>query len=349
MDATTAALVLVVLLALAFDLTNGFHDSSNSVAAPVATGAMRPSQAVTLAAVFTLLGPILAGTAVADTVGGLITVGTEDILGILTAALLAAVAWNLLTWRFGLPSSSSHALVGGLVGATLVAGGATAVNWGGFDGWRPVGVLGVLVALAISPLLGGLAGWAMEAGARRSLRRADRRVTRPILRGQWATAAALSFAHGTNDAQKTMGLITLALLAAGTLPSFAVPLWVKVVCAAAMTVGTALGGWRIVRTLGRGIYRIRPLDGLASQGSSTLVIGGAAALGAPVSTTHVVASSVVGVGAARRHRHVRWPVVREILLAWVVTLPATAVIAASIAGLTAAVGSAAPALAGGGS
>lgn len=325
------ALVAVVVLAVGFDVTNGFHDSSNSIAAPVATGAMRPGQAVTVAAVFTLLGPVLAGTAVADTVGGLITAGTDDILGILLAALLAAVTWNLLTWRFGLPSSSSHALVGGLVGAALVVGGVGAVNRGGFDGWRPFGVVGVLVALAISPLLGGLAGWLMERSARRALRRADRRVTGPVRRGEWVTSATLAFAHGTNDAQKTMGLITLALVAAGAIPSFVVPLWVKLVCAVAMTVGTALGGWRIVRTLGRGIYRIRPLDGLASQGSATLVIGGAAALGAPVSTTHVVASSVVGVGAAQRFRHVRWPVAREILLAWVLTMPACAVMAAAVA------------------
>jgi inorganic phosphate transporter, PiT family len=325
------ALPLVVLLALAFDLTNGFHDSSNSLAAPVATRAMTPRQALAVTTLFTLLGPILAGTAVADTVGGLIQVGTDDILGILLAALVAAVTWNLLTWRFGLPSSSSHALVGGLVGAAMVTGGVTSVNWGGFDGWRPVGVAGVLVALAVSPLLGALAGWLMDTSARRGLRRADQRVTSSLKRGQWGTSAALAFAHGTNDAQKTMGLITLALVAAGSLTTFVVPLWVKVACGAAMTFGTALGGWRIVRTLGRGIYRIRPLDGLASQGSSTLVIGGAAMLGAPVSTTHVVASSVVGVGAARRRRHVRWPVVREILLAWLVTMPGCATMAAAVA------------------
>jgi PiT family inorganic phosphate transporter len=213
----------------------------------------------------------------------------------------------------------------------MAIAGAGAVNWGGFDGWRPVGVLGVLVALAVSPMIGGFAGWAMEAAARRALHRADRAVARPLKAGQWGTSAALAFAHGTNDAQKTMGLITLALVAAGALPTFVVPTWVKVACALAMTVGTALGGWRIVRTVGRGIYRIRPLDGLASQGASTLVIGSAAALGAPVSTTHVVASSVVGVGAARRKRHVRWRVVREILLAWVVTLPGCAALGAAIA------------------
>jgi inorganic phosphate transporter, PiT family len=324
-------LVLVVVLAVAFDVTNGFHDSSNSVAAPVATRAMRPATAVTVAAVFTILGPVLAGTLVADTVGGLITVGQDNTLAILLASLVAAVAWNLITWWRGLPSSSSHALVGGLVGAGIVVGGLTAVQWGGFDGWRPIGVAGVLVALAVSPVVGGLAGWLGEFTARRSLRRAQRGVNRPILRGEWVTSAALAFAHGTNDAQKTMGLITLALVATGMIPSFDVPLWVKLVCAVALTFGTALGGWRIVRTLGRGIYRIRPLDGLMSQASSTLVIGGAAALGAPVSTTHVVASSVVGVGAQRRWRHVRWAVVREILLAWVVTLPACAAMGALVA------------------
>jgi len=326
----TIALIVVVVLAIGFDFTNGFHDSSNSIAAPVATGAMTPGQAVSVAAVFSLLGPILAGTAVANTVGGLITVGEADTLQILISALIAAVTWNLLTWWWGLPSSSSHALVGGLVGAAVVTGGLSAVQWGGFDGLKPYGVIGVLVALAISPLLGAGAGLALEYAARRAVRRASRRARTPILRGQWGTSAALAFAHGTNDAQKTMGLITLALVSAGNLSEFVVPLWVKVVCAVAMTLGTAFGGWRIARTIGRGIYRIRPLDGLVSQGSSALVIGGASALGAPVSTTHVVASSVVGVGAERRWRHVRWPVVREILSAWVVTLPACAAMAAAV-------------------
>lgn len=324
-------LVVVVLLAVAFDVTNGFHDSSNSVAAPVATRAMRPGTAVALAAVFTLLGPVLAGTAVADTVGGLIDVGAGQTLTILAASLVAGLTWNLATWWWGLPSSSSHALVGGLVGAGVTVGGPGAVRWGGVDGWRPVGVGGVLAVLAVSPVLGALAGWVGGLVAGRALRRARRGVTRPILRGEWVTSSALAFAHGTNDAQKTMGLITLALVATGSLSTFVVPLWVKLVCAGALTLGTALGGWRVVRTLGRGIYRIRPVDGLMSQTSSAVVIGGAAAFGAPVSTTHVVASSVVGVGAQRRWRHVRWPVVREIGLAWVVTLPACAAVGAAVA------------------
>jgi len=328
----TIAVVVVVVLGLAFDLSNGFHDSSNAIAAPVATGAMRPGQAVTVSAVFNLLGPIVVGTAVADTVGGILAVDPDQMLGVLTCALLAALAWNLLTWWKGLPSSSSHALVGAMVGAGLVTAGVGAVVWGGMDGLKPYGVLGVLVALAISPLLGAGAGWLGERLSRRALRRAPRGVEPGILRGEWVTSAALAFSHGANDAQKTMGIITAALLAGGVISTFTVPLWVKVTCAAALTIGSALGGWRIVRTIGRGIYRLRPLDGLVSQGSSAAVIGGAALLGAPVSTTHVVASSVVGVGAARQWRHVRWPVVREILGAWVVTMPGCAVMGAVLAG-----------------
>ncbi len=330
-DAVSAALVVVVLLALAFDFSNGFHDSSNAIAAPVATGAMRPGQAVTVAAVFSLLGPIVAGTAVANTVGGVVTLGPTQTLVALACALTAALTWNLLTWWRGLPSSSSHALVGGLIGAGLATAGTQAINWGGMDRLRPVGVIGIFVGLAISPVLGALFGALGERAARRGLRRARRRVERPILRGEWVTAAALAFANGTNDAQKTMGVITTALVASGVLSSFSVPLWVKLACATALTVGSALGGWRIVRTIGRGIFRLRPLDGLVSQGSSAGVIGAAAFLGAPVSTTHVVASSVVGLGAALRRRHVRWPVVREILLAWVVTMPSCAVMAGVLA------------------
>jgi PiT family inorganic phosphate transporter len=330
MSGTDVGVVVVVLLAITFDVSNGFHDSSNSIAAPVATRAMRPGTALILAAVFTILGPVLAGTAVADTVGGLVSIKTGDTPAILFAALVAALTWNLATWWRGLPSSSSHALVGGLVGASVVVGGRGAVHWGGLDGWHPRGVLGVLSALAISPVVGGLVGWYGEVATRRALRRARRGVTRSLRRGEWLTCAALSFAHGTNDAQKTMGVITLALVAAGAEPSFLVPLWVKVVCATALTAGTALGGWRIVRTVGREIYRIRPLDGLVSQASSTMVIGGAAVIGVPVSTTHVVASSVAGVGAGRRWRHVRWPVVREIGLAWLVTLPTCAALGAAV-------------------
>ncbi len=324
-----SGLALAVAVALAFDLTNGFHDSANSVAALVATRAARPASAIALVSVFHLLGPLLAGTAVADTVGGLVMLDGSEAVATVGAALTGALAWNLLTWWRGLPSSSSHALVGGLVGAALFDAGDGAVHWGGLEGLRPTGVLGVLAALAISPVLGFGAGLLGARAARRATRRASMEVQRSVMRGQWFTASALAFSHGANDAQKTMGVITLLLIADGRLDAFAVPLWVKLAAAFTLTAGTSLGGWRIVRTVGSGIYRLRPLDGLVSQGGSAAVIFAGAALGAPASTTHVVASSVVGVGAGQRWRHVRWAVVREMGLGWLVTLPASAVLGAA--------------------
>lgn len=325
-----AVLVVVVLLGIAFDFSNGFHDSSNSIATLVATRAARPGPAVALASFFTILGPILLATAVADTIGGIVTLDESETLLVLLSALLAALAWNLLTWWRGLPSSSSHALVGGLVGAGLVMAGASAINWGGFNGIEPFGVFGVLVGLAISPVLGGLVALVVSLAARRATRRASKAVAKPIRGGEWVTAATLSFTHGANDAQKTMGVITLALVAGGAIPSFAVPVWVKLVCGVSLTAGTAFGGWRIVHTIGRTIYRIRPIDGLVSSGSSSVIIGVASLVGAPVSTTHVVSSSVVGVGASRHRRHVGWAVVADILLAWLVTMPSCAAIAAIV-------------------
>ncbi len=321
-------LVVIIAIAVLFDVTNGFHDSSNSIATLVATRAASPRSAVVLAGTFHVLGPLLLGTAVADTIGGIIDADATNIVPAVAAALSAALAWNLATWARGLPSSSSHALVGGLVGAAVADAGTGAVNWGGVVSWRPSGVFGVLLVLAVSPVLGALAGIVTIRLGRFGLRHATRRVERPLRRAQWFTSAALAFSHGANDAQKTMGVITLLLVADGRLDTFTVPLWVKLVAAASLTFGTALGGWRIVRTIGRGIFRLRSLDGLVSQASSAGVIFGSALIGAPVSTTHVVASSVVGVGAGQSWRRVRWRVVREMLFAWVLTLPATAVLGA---------------------
>ena len=285
-------------------------------------------QAVLLAGLFNAAGPLLLGTAVADTVGGIVAARSGSVLPVVAAAVVAGLAWNLLTWWRGLPSSSSHALVGGLVGAGLVEGGWGTIRWGGMAGIRPVGVIGVLVALAVSPVLGFGAGYVLQRGARRLFRRARRGAVVVIRRAEWVTASALALSHGANDAQKSMGVITLLLVAGGHLRRFSVPLWVVLVCAAALTAGTTLGGWRIVRTVGSGIYRIRALDGLVSQAGSAGVILAAAAVGGPVSTTHVVASSVMGLGAGRRWRRVRWSVARQIGLAWLVTIPASAVIAA---------------------
>jgi PiT family inorganic phosphate transporter len=281
-----------------------------------------------LSAIFNVLGALLVGTAVAGTIAGIVTLTGPDAVVVVGSGVLAATLWNLLTWWRGLPSSSGHALVGGLVGSAVVAAGLDAVQWGGFEGWRPVGVFGVLVVLAVSPVIGLVFGLALTRLDRRLLRRATRRTRGPIRYAELAMSAGLSFSHGANDAQKAMGVITALLLAAGHAQTLTVPLWAKLGCGAALTVGTLLGGWRIVRTVGRRIFRLGMADAFASQTASTAVILASSYAGAPVSTTHVVASSVVGVGAGRRWRHVRWEVVRSMGSAWLLTLPGAAALGA---------------------
>ncbi|HUF01707.1 MAG TPA: inorganic phosphate transporter [Gaiellaceae bacterium] len=325
-----AGLVLVVALALTFAFTNGVQDAANSIATLVATRGGRPGPALAVATAGVLVGPLLLGSAVADTVAGIVQVPSDEMVEVVTAALLAALAWNLGAWYRGLPSSSSHALVGGLAGAGVASAGLDAVNWGSFDGWRPGGVGAVLVALALSPLIGaGVALLALRL-VRRALRRASRRATRPLRGAQWITSGLLSIGQGANDAQKTVGALAAVLLAHGTTTSLQAPFWAVAGAAVAMAAGTALGGWRLVRTIGRRIYDLRPLDGLASQTGSAAIILVASAAGAPVSSTHVVASSVVGVGGGRRRwGRVRWAVVGEMGIAWATTLPATAALAAA--------------------
>lgn len=320
---------LAVSFALAFSFTNGFNDAANAVATLVATRGAPLGQAVVVSGTFNMLGALLVGTAVANTIAGVVTVTGSNGVTVIGAGVLAAVVWNVLMWQRGLPSSSAHALVGGLVGSGLAAGGADAVHWGGFDGWKPVGVVGVLVALAVSPLIGFMGGALVIRVDQRLLRRASRRVRTPLVSGEWGMTAALSFSHGANDAQKAMGVIAALLLSAGRVAAFTVPVWVKVSCGVALTCGTLLGGWRIVRTVGRGLFRLGPLDAFASQTAATAVILPASYLGAPVSTSHVVSSSVVGIGAGRRRwRHVRWALVRVIGFAWLLTLPVTALLGA---------------------
>jgi PiT family inorganic phosphate transporter len=327
-------LVVAVLLALAFATTNGIHDASNAIATLVATRAATPLQAILLASAFNLLGPLLVGAAVANTIGGITAVPPSVAVEVIGAGLAAATLWNVVTWRFGLPSSSGHALVGGLVGASVMEGGVHAVNWGGFEGGHPVGVFGTLIALAVSPVLGILAALLLIRALRRLARRATRRWHAPVRAGEWAMSAALAFSHGANDAQKSIGVIAALLLASGNVDSLEAPTWAAVLCAAALTAGTALGGWRIIRTVGRRIYHLRPVEGLASQTASAGVILGASLAGAPVSTTQTVASSVVGVGLGRRRwHHVHWAVVRQMGLAWLITIPAAAALAAGALGL----------------
>ncbi len=323
-------LVVVVALAGAFALTNGVHDAGNAIAAPVVTGAIRPGPAVVLAAILHVLGALVIGTAVAATLAGIVAVPSNEVLVVLAAAILAALAWSLLTLWWGLPCSSGHCLVGALAGASLAEGGASAVQWGGLVGLRPVGVLGSLAWLFLSSALafgGALVGIRI---ARRALRRASRAVEGPVRGGELFASAGLAFAHGSNDAQKTMGIVTAALVAAGRLSRFAVPFWVVLASAGMLTTGTMLGGWRVVRTLGRRIYGIRSLDGMVSQGTSGGIVLAASLLGAPISTTDVVAPAVVGVGSGERWHHVRWTVAGEIGLAWLVTLPLCGLLAAGL-------------------
>ena len=324
----SAALVVAIGMALAFAFINGLHDAANAIATLVATRAARPGAAVALAAVGNVVGPLIFGAAVANTIAGIVTVPADEMIFVIGAALTGAVAWGVFTWWRGLPSSSGHALLGGLVGAAIAQGGTSAVNWGGFDGLHPVGVLGVMAVLAIAPALGFAAGLVVNRAARRAARRATTGVRGPVRGGQWVLSGGLALSHGANDAQKAVGLVAVLLVAGGELSDLTAPRWAVLACGVALTLGTALGGWPIVRTIGRRIVRLHPIDALSSETSSTAILLGASALGAPVSTTQVVASSVVGVGAGRRRwRHVHWRVVRAIALAWLVTMPAAAALA----------------------
>lgn len=324
------AAVVVVLL---FDYTNGFHDAANVVATVVASNAMTPRQAVVIVSVFEFLGPVLSGTAVANTLGGIVHLGDIDAaqsLLVVVSGLVGAILWNILTWLKGIPSSSSHALVGALAGVVSFGFGPEHVVWGFSDLVRSGefhGVAKVLLALLISPIVGFGCGFLLHRIVRRQLNRATPRANIWLRRSQYVTAAGLAFSHGANDGQKSMGVLTLVLLLGGFIDSFVVPKWVIFACASAITLGILSGGWRIVRTLGFAIFKVRPLHALDSQLTSALVVFGSSMLGAPVSTTHVVSTAIMGVGTAERPRSVHWDKAREIALTWVVTIPGSAIMA----------------------
>lgn len=330
-----ALTVLAVAVILLFDYTNGFHDASNVIATAVASRAMTPLQAVLVTGFFHFTGPLIAGTAVADTIGSFVDVRSLEAVSGVTVVLcgvVGAVAWNLITWWLGIPSSSSHALVGGLVGAVVISAGPGHVVWGlgAILHGRLTGVTKVIGALVLSPILGFWAGFAIHRTLVFLLRAARPTANRRLRRVQWLTTAALAFSHGANDAQKSMGVVTMILLLAGFLPEFRVPAWVILACAAALTLGTLSGGWRIVRTLGYGIYKLRPLHAFDAQLTSGAVILAASLAGAPVSTTHVVSSAIMGIGASERPKAVRWEKAKEILGAWVVTIPSAALAAMGV-------------------
>jgi PiT family inorganic phosphate transporter len=319
------AIWFVIGLALVFDFLNGLHDSSNIVATVISSRARAPRRVLLMTAVAHFVGPFLFGVAVATTIGHEVVQEASVTLPVIEAGLISAIIWNLFTWFFGIPSSSSHALVGGIVGAVWLQSG--------WDALRMEGLTKVLVALLVSPLLGLIIGYLVMKTVLFLARGASPRINWVFKRGQWGTALWLGLSHGTNDAQKTMGIITMALLADGVISRFVVPTWVIALSAAAIALGTALGGWRLIRTLGGKFYKIRPVHGFTSQISSATVILGAALLGGPVSTTQVVSSAILGVGSAERVSKVRWGVAGQIVTAWVLTIPATAAVAALVYGV----------------
>ena len=327
--------MLVVLTCVAFDVTSGFHDMADLTATSIATRALRPAAAVAIVVVFGFTGPLVVGTAVADTIGSFVQLGglpPSEALRIVVAGVGGAIAWNLVTWRAGIPSSSTHALVGGLIGAVVVSAGPGSVNWGGealADGELD-GVLKIAVALLVSPVLGLMAGFLVQRAFHLAVRGATPRANRPLRALQAFTCAFLAFAHGANDAQKSMGIVTLALVLSGSIAAFEVPLWVIVLSSTSLTVGALTGGWRIVRTLGFGVYHLRPLTGSSAQLAGAGVIYGAALAGGPVSTTHVVSSAIMGVWAAERPRAVGLETGKAMVFTWLVTVPSAAVVGAGL-------------------
>jgi PiT family inorganic phosphate transporter len=332
MDILVTLAVTAVIVVLVFDYTNGFHDASNIIATVIASRAMTPVQAVIIVATFEFLGPLLGGTAVANTIGKFIHIGdlqSLDAVVIILCGIVGAITWNLGTWWFGIPSSSSHALVGGLVGAVVVSAGVDHVAWGFSELGQGhlTGITKVLIALVASPIIGFWAGFVIHRLMKFLLRAATPVANKYLRRIQFLTSAGLAFSHGANDAQKSMGIITLVLLLGGFITEFAVPFWVILACATAITLGIMSGGWRIVRTVGFGIYKVRPLHAFDAQLTSASVIFAASMLGAPVSTTHVVSSSIMGIGASERPKAVRWAKAREIIKTWVITIPGSATVA----------------------
>lgn len=332
MDILVTLAITVITVVLFFDYTNGFHDASNIIATVIASRAMTPLQAVVVVATFEFLGPLLGGTAVANTIGSFINIDAlppVDAISIILSGIIGAITWNLGTWWFGIPSSSSHALVGGLAGAVVVSVGADHVVWGLSELTRGhfTGVTKVLAALILSPVIGFWVGFVIHRSMKFLLRAARPSTNTVLRRIQFLTAAGLAFSHGANDAQKSMGIVTLVLVLGGFIPEFRVPLWVIMACASAMTLGIMSGGWRIVRTVGFGIYKVRPLHAFDAQLTSAAVIFAASLVGAPVSTTHVVSSSIMGIGASERPRAVRWGKAGDILKTWVITIPGAGMVA----------------------
>ncbi|RFU60677.1 inorganic phosphate transporter [Bacillus sp. V59.32b] len=324
MDTLFVLTILIVIMALAFDFINGFHDTANAIATSVSTKALKPRHAIFLAATMNFVGA-MTFTGVAKTI-------TKDIVDpftlpngslVILAALIAAIAWNLITWYYGIPSSSSHALIGSIAGAAIGAAGFGVLEWGGF--------LKILQALIISPLLAFGVGFLVYSIFKVIFKNNNLTKTNKRFRYiQIGTAALQAYTHGTNDAQKAMGIIVMALIANGQLDSADIPLWVQFSCALAMGLGTSVGGWKIIKTVGGGIMKIRPVNGVAADLTGASIIFGATLIHLPVSTTHVISSSILGVGSAHRVKGVKWGTAQRMIITWFITLPISGTLAALI-------------------
>ncbi|MBR8645186.1 inorganic phosphate transporter [[Brevibacterium] frigoritolerans] len=323
MDTLLIITILIVFFALAFDFINGFHDTANAIATAVSTKALKPRHAIIMAAVMNFVGA-MTFTGVAKTI-------TKDIVDpftlpngsyVIMAALLAAIIWNLLTWYYGIPSSSSHALIGSIAGAAIAAAGFTGIKWEGF--------MKILQALIFSPLIAFVIGFIVYSIFKVVFKNNNLTKTNQRFRTiQIATAALQSYTHGTNDAQKAMGIITMALIANGYSSSTDIALWVQFSCALAMGLGTSVGGWKIIKTVGGKIMKIRPVNGVAADLTGAFIIFGATVIHMPVSTTHVISSSILGVGTAHRVKGVKWGTAKRMIITWFITIP----ISATLAGL----------------
>jgi len=315
-------IIIIIILALLSSFLNGIHDSSNVVSTMIASRSFSAVVALNTVAVAEFSGPLIFGVAVARTIGNDVVRANTIDNQVIMAALASAILWNLLTWYLGLPSSSSHGLVGGLVGSVVMEAGWHAIQFSG--------IVKILAALFISPVIGFIFGFLVFKLIMSLSQNATPKINNLFKRGQMISSVALALSHGANDGSKTMGIIALALVTEGYLKAFTVPLWVIIICASTMALGTRLGGMRLIRTVGGKFYKIQPLDGFASQLSSAVVILGASLFGGPVSTTQVVSSAIMGVGSAERANKVRWTVAQEIATAWLFTIPATAIVSAGL-------------------
>jgi len=315
-EVTIVLLVAVIAAALIFDYINGFHDTANAIATCVSTRALTVRSAILMAAGLNFVGAMVS-TEVAKTIGKGIVDASQITQMVVLAGVLGAIVWNLITWYYGLPSSSSHAIIGGLVGSVIAHAGVSALHWEGLKK--------IILVLVLSPVVGAIFGflfmiimmWTFRNKAPYGLNKAFRKL-------QILSAAVMAFSHGTADAQKSMGVITMALVSYGTLATFEVPTWVKVSCAIAMALGTAAGGWRIIKTVGHDFVKLQPVHGFCVETASAGVILGASAMGLPTSTTHVITSAILGVGLSKRLSAVNWTVASRILTAWIITIPASA-------------------------